>query len=541
MSDFFDKEQPKNEQPLADDTVSEETQDIDNSEAESTVFSVPVEHKNKSVKSGSTKRIVSIIAAVVAVAVLVGGTLAIIKLIPEMSDDETVSTIFDENITVVEADSSKFSTVTVKNKNGEFKLVTQQVDSTDSNGQNKTSKYWTVEGVDASKLSSTAMSKLVSSVADVSATREIDKPAAECGFDEPKIKVSVKSNDDSAYTFMVGNESPDGLGYFLMVEGKDTVYIAPETEIADFDFSLLDLSDTSPIPATIFTTDTSGNKIDDGTYAIFDSLTFSGKLYPENLTIVTNKDESEITTLIPYMITNPTNRYATTEHLSCPVNIFSAEVLVAGNYALDVTDETLKLFGLDDPDVILTMTINGEAKTFKISEVEEGYCAVVYDGATMIRKVDSSTFEFLELSAEDFYYKSLFIHSINDITNLTLKNSEGEIKFDISYEEDDDSNKTYHISTNGTELTASNFQSFYKDFVCIQCSSFDTEEISAEPDSVITFTFYNGEESIVEFYKVNETEYQYSIDGVAMGKITSSSYNKMIKNIQLVAEDKETT
>lgn len=541
MSDFFDKEQTPNEQLPADATVSEDAQDIDYSEAESTVFSAPVEHKNKNVKKGSTKRIVSIVAAVVAVAVLVGGTLAIIKLIPEMKGDETVSTIFDENITVIESDSSKFTNVTVKNKNGEFKLLTQEVATTNDDGETETSEYWTVEGVEASKLSSTSMDQLISSAASVSATREIDKPASECGFDEPKIKVSVKSNDGSDYTFTVGNESPDGLGYYLTVEGKDTVYIAPETEIADFDFSLLDLSDTSPIPATIFSTDTSENKVEDGTYAYFDSLTFSGKLYPENLTIVTNKEESEITSLLPYMITSPMNRYATTEPLSCPVNLFSASVTVAGNYALEVTDETLKLFGLDDPDVVLTMTINGESKYFKISQVEDGYCAVVYDGATMIRKVDSSTFEFLQLSAKDFYYKSLFIYSINDIKNLTLKDGEGETKFDISYEEDDNENKTYHISANGKELTASNFQDFYKDFVCIQCSSFDVEEISAEPDGVVTFTFHNGEESVVKFYKVNETEYQYSINGAVMGKITSSSYNKMVKNIRLVAEDKEST
>ena len=166
---------------------------------------------------------------------------------------------------------------------------------------------------------------------------------------------------------------------------------------------------------------------------------------------------------------------------------------------------------------------------------------MIYDGAVMIRKVSASAFAFLSLKPEDFYYKNLFMNSINDVKTLKFNDSDGEVKFDISYEENENSNKTYHILVDEKEITASYFQSFYADFVGIQCSDFTVQETSAEVAGKITFTFYDDSDTVIEFYRVNETQYQYSIDGINMGKITASAYNKMIKNIKLVAQDNQPT
>ncbi len=527
MSDFFDKNQNESQQGFAEiNSVDKE---------QSTIFSAPAEHKVKAPKKSGKKRITSIIAACLAVAVLVGGTVAVIKLIPEMTEDEAPSSVF-EDIAVVDTDSKAFKTVTITNQNGEFKFMTQQITATNDKGESETTDYWGVEGVDISKLSNTTMNTIISSAASFTAIREIDtKTASECGFDNPKIKVAVASDKFDPYTILVGDTSPDGLGSYMMLEGTDKIYVAADSEFSDFDFALLDLADKTSIPTTTFTTDTSDNKGQDGAYAYFDSLTLSGKLFPETVTIVNNSAKTDSATLIPYIVTSPTKRYANSESLTSLIGIFSSEITVAGSYAFDITDKTLKEFGLDNPDAVVTMTIDGEARSFKISVVDNDYCAVVYDGAKMIRKVLSSSFGFLNLTTENLYYKNLFMNSINDITALELNDSEGKVKFDISYEEDENSNKTYHISVDGKEIVTKNFQDFYADFVGIQCSDFSTQDISAKPDGTVTFTFYDGSKTVIEFYKANDTQYQYRIDGIDMGKITSSAFNKMIKNIRSVA------
>lgn len=534
MSDLFKDNNPELEQSIAADTTKDESAPNASADEDSTVFSTPAEHKDKSKATGGKKRLVSIIAACLAVAILVGGTLAVIKLIPEMTDDETPNTVF-EDIVVVDADSSTFTGVTIKNKNGDFKFTTQQVTTTDEDGETKTTSYWTVDDVDYSKLSSSSLESIITSSASLIATREVSKTVSECGFDEPIVKVTVESSSNDPYTFVVGNESPDGLGYYLMLEGRDTIYVTPQSEFSAFEFTLLDITDTTAIPATTFTVDTSENKVSDGTYAYFDSLVLSGKLYPEPLTITNNPEETEAAQLTPYLVTTPMSRYANTESLVSPINLFSTQTSVDGNYALDITDETLKIFGLDNPDVEITMTISGESRTFKISKVDETYCAVVYDGAKMIRKVQNSSFDFLSLETEDFYYKSLFMYSITELSSLTLEEGEEDIKFDISRELDDRGDNVYTILANGTEIEASNFQNYYSDFVSIQCSNFKIEDTSSNPNAIITFGFSDEKESIVEFYRINDTEYQYSIDGIAMGRIPSSAYNKMIKNLRTIA------
>lgn len=534
MSDFFEKDQNQLENTVNQESVDTSADANEIVDEESTVFSAPVEHKQKAPKNAGKKRLISIIASCVAVAVLVGGTLAIIKLIPEMSGEGTVSSIF-EDIAVVDADSKTFSSITVNNKNGEFKFVTKEINAANQDGQAQTTTYWTLENVDVSKLSTVSLDDIVSSASSITAMREIStKTPSECGFNNPAIKISVTSSKDS-YTVLVGDPSPDKTGTYMMLDGEDKIYLAPDSEFTVFDFTLLDISNKSSIPVTTFNSDTADNKTQDGTYAFFDSLTLSGKSFPETITIVNNKDESDSAALLPYLITTPTNRYANTENLNSLVALFSAEVAVAGNYALDVNDETLKLFGLDNPDVVVTMTIDGEARTFKFSFIDSENCAVVYDGATMIRKVLKQTQAFLQLKPEDLYYKNLFMNSINDIKALKLNDKDGEVKFDISYEEDEDSSKTYFVKANGKDIVAEHFQDFYADFVTTQCTDFTTQEITEKPEGTVTFVFYDDSETVIEFYRINDTEYQYSIDGNAMGKITSSAYQKMVANIKSVA------
>ena len=180
MSDLFENQSNELKTDVADETVSNT---VDTINEESTIFSAPVEHKAKLPVNAGKKRITSIIAACVAVAVLVGGTIAIIKLIPEMKGDETVSSVF-EDIAVVDADSNAFTAVTVNNKNGEFKFVTQQLNGVDADGKEEVTTYWTVEGIDVSKLSTTTTNTIIKAAADVVATREIDtKTPSECGFE----------------------------------------------------------------------------------------------------------------------------------------------------------------------------------------------------------------------------------------------------------------------------------------------------------------------------------------------------------------------
>ena len=79
---------------------NENLNNITETEAEelSTVFSAPAEHKKQANNKGK-KRWPKAVAAALAVAVLIGGTVAVVQLIPEREDD-AVSTPLVEDIKV---------------------------------------------------------------------------------------------------------------------------------------------------------------------------------------------------------------------------------------------------------------------------------------------------------------------------------------------------------------------------------------------------------------------------------------------------------
>lgn len=535
MSDFFENNKELKEQLTTDHTVSEISAE-ETAEEESTVFAAPAEHKDKAPKAANKKRLVSIIAACLAVAILIGGTLAVIKLIPELKDDEVANSVF-EDISLIDKDSSTFTAINITNSNGTFKFIKKEISSTNDKGTTETKTYWTVEEIEVAKMSTDSINSLVSSTASITAIREITtKTKADCGLEKPLISVSVEDATNGSFGFAIGTQSPDGLGHYFALDGSDKIYVVPTSEFSDLQFNLIDLSDKTAIPTTMFTTDTSESKAEDGTYAFFDSLTLSGKLYNDTITIENNKSESASAEVTPYIITTPSKRYAKTENLTPLINLFSNSTVVSGNYSFEINDKTIKEFGLDNPDAIVTLTVNGESKSFKISLIDNTYCAVIYDDATMIRKVNISSFPFLVLKTDDFYDDRPFMYSIIDISTFELVDGEEKIKFEISSTEDENSAKTFHILANGKEIVASDFQNFYADFVGTQCNSFEVEKTSDKPVSTITFTFHNGSNTVVEFYKINETEYQYSINDTPMGRVTSSAYRKIIKNIKAQAE-----
>ena len=542
MSEFSDNKELETVDVQQQESVEPETNY--NDDDFSTIFSAPQEHNDKNVNSNK-KRLIAILASFLAVAVLVGGTISIIKFIPEMESGETSSSVF-EDITVLDLNSDKFDTLTVKNSQGEFKLYTEQLavtadDSEDAeSAEPQTSTAWRVEGVETSKLSNTTVTSIVSAAASVTAKREITtKSASECGFDKPRFEITISSAQVGNYTILVGSASPDGTGIYLKLADKDNIYIVEDSSVSVFEFNLLDLADKTALSAVSFSVDTTDYVDTNGKFISFDSLTIEGKNFPEAITIINNTDTSESGSLMPYIIKTPSERYAKSENIEAPVSMFSSTISVVGIYAYDITNESMAATGLDNPDVYVTLTIQGESKWFKISAIDESHCALIRDDSKMIYKVALTNFPILEYKTDDFYSAWVTLYSINDLSGMNITVDGEKYSFDIDSKEDEDKKVSYTIHCNDELITADYFQTFYQNFVALECSDYNLSDISASADCTVEFKFNDGSTSKLEFYKATETAYQYRLDGMNMGKVTSSAYNKVIKNLKLVAENKE--
>ena len=85
------------------------------------------------------------------------------------------------------------------------------------------------------------------------------------------------------------------------------------------------------------------------------------------------------------------------------------------------------------------------------------------------------------------------------------------------------------------------FQSFWQYLSSLEAIDFSTGNLNEKPELTMTYT-YNKEDAKptqITFVKESAVRYQYSIDGVAMGKIGSSDYTKILKNLERLLEGKQ--
>lgn len=526
MSDFFE----------IDKELEEEKEIAE--EEESFLFSDPQKHEDKKVKSPKSRRLKSIIAAAVAVVVLAAGTFAVVKLIPEKEEENL--DLETPSVTVVNYETGKIESVSVTNEEGSFKFLSEQAEVTVTEGEEEKTELqtkWYLEGYSPDVCSTSRIEEVISVAGKLDALMTTDKKSpSECGFDTPKITAEVALREGEGYTLYVGNESPDGTGTYVKTSKSDDIYIVETYLLDDFTFTLLDFADDSYIEAATFTADVSDYKDDNGNLTTFDYVKISGKSYPEAVTIVPNTDS--FSQYINYTVTTPMKRYA--DNIGTATELFTTSTTVAGGYTFDVSEASLKKFGLDNPDVEITLCVAGEIKTYKIARVDDNYCAVVTDQSKNIKKVATTYLKIAEGKASDFYYAPIAIYSVLDLSNFSVTTGGQTYSFDITVHKEEDAKTPYSVTRDGEEINYENFKDFYYSYVELVCSDFGTEKLTAAPDTTVKLTFADGREGItMTFTKYSATKYQYSVNGVDMGRITSSSYNKFIKNLKLAAENKE--
>lgn len=525
MSDFPGKENSQQENPLSESVaeIKEET---------STVFSDPAEHKKTAVKQ--KKRLLPIIiAAVLAVAVLAGGTFAVIKLIPEREEDSNPSV---EAVKLIDESPNDFKSVTVTNENGTFKLysVEETVEGDTSSGS-ETEIKWYLDGYDKELINTSLASYTVDYASSVEVIKEITaKTAAECGLENPVAKVDIVKNDGTEFSLLIGGDSPDNTGTYVKLSTSDKIYIA-ESEIKEnFVFDAVSFASNDKVEGIAITDDIRNYADDNGLLVTFDAITLSGKNLSEEVIITPNTDDT-FGEYAAYMTVAPTKRIA--DNVSDIFSVFKNGVSVTGAYSFDTSASALKKFGLDDPDLTAKIKVGSLTKTYIFKLQEDGDYAVWYDGSKLIKKVLAANLSFVDYKVTDYYASWVCLQELSDLSNFTVKTTDKTYSFDIAYDDSDEAEESFVITYEGKNVVVKDFKSFYEECVKLACTDFTVDKLNTAPEVSLIFTYADTsyEKTTVDFRKASETKYQYNIDGVDMGKLNSSSINKILKMAEKVA------
>lgn len=505
-----------------------------------TLFSDPQEKKPvKRAKKGSTRRqLTAIIAGLLAVCLLAGGTVAVIKLVPEKTDEDSVSSSLYNSVNIVNYEVDDLDSVTVTNANGKYTFLSETSVDAETSAETVT---WYIDGIDKGFVSSENVQLIAKAAASVKAMRTISgKTAEECGFNSPKYTVEVTSEEHGSYTLYVGYDSPDQTGTYVMLGDSEDIYLVYGTGLDAFDFDIIELADTTKIPAAVFKTSIASYCDDEGTLNSFDTMTIGGKRFSSPIVLAPNTD-SELASYLGYVMTSHSNRYANPDRIKPIFKLFSEGITVAGAYTYDVTAASLAKYRLNDPDVTLTISVGGEKKQYKFSIMDETYCAVVGDDVGYIRKVTISDVPFVEYKLDDFYSSFVYINAISNVSNVTVALDGGEsYSFDITeneVDEDAEDQEECTVTCNGEQIKAEYFQNFYQTLIAVTAADYTTQAVSEAPSMTVTFTRTNGEKTAISYNKVSATKYQYSENGVPVGRIVSSEYNKLVKYVKRVANN----
>lgn len=514
------------------ENLPENQNNFNEQEIESTIFSNPAEHRQKAPKKTGKIRFRIILSSILAVALLVAGTFAVIEFIPEMEED-TDSII--EQITVLNLETDDFELVEVENKNGQF--VLEPIKSgTDDDAVNE----WYLKGYDKDLISTSAVEGVVNNVASILAIREIStKTLNECGLENPQIKVAVTKKDKSKFTVSVGDKSPDNSGVYVKVSTDDKIYLVGDNFDEILGFTELDMANTDAIPA-LKLSDKYDDYYQEEKLSTFDFLTVFGDNFENDIVFQPNQDE-QLSEYMAYFVVAPSKR--TAQNVETVFSCFTDGITVNGAYSLDVKPATIKSLGLNNPDFAVTAEFDGYKYTYKFKAQPDGDYAVIGDDSKLVKKVAASDCEFLSSKETDFYSTFVYIYSIDKVANLKLTANKKTYSFDIQPNEDEDSEQSYIVNYNGKILDSLSFQNFYQSLISLSCSDFTVDKLSVDDEFTVTYTYHDEKvkPTDITFKKASATKYQYYIDGVAGGKVNSSEMKKIINNLENVVSGKTVT
>lgn len=521
-----------------------ENKQLTETEEMSTVFSNPITHKKSAEDKKKFNRIYIILSVILAVAILVGGTIGIVMTIDKRDDGTTSEPTVSEmkvpllSDDVKEIDPYTITNVSVTNQSGSYKLYSVKEKDTTSSSSRVVN--WYVDGIERDLIDTYSTADIVMSLSDITAFKEITaKSSKDCGLDEPQATAVLTFETGENVEILLGNKSLDGSGSYLKIRDKDKIYLVDSSVTNTFLSDVYNLANSDPIGNFPVTSDMGDYLGSDGLLGRFEKLTITGKNFPQPVVIEEQPNE-QLVDLVGYITTSPTNHVA--DGINEIFTAFKSGINVSGTYSFDKSDASIKKFGLDNPDFVATAEVQGVKHTIKFKEQPTAeddskvYYAVISDDSKLIQKVNVESIPFVKQVTKDFYSSWVCLISIDDISAFTVDTPNGTHRFEITDIEDEESDERYSLTHNGESFDTETFQDFYFEVVSLPCNDYTIDNVAHNPEYTFTFDFEADKagKNVITFVKVSETRYQYYSDGIAMGKVTMTDLSKIIKMLEKV-------
>ena len=417
---------------------------------------------------------------------------------------------------------SSIQSIKVENEFGTYKVYR---DSTDT---------FQLQGYEGIQFEANAFSSLIVSAGTPTAMKRVgydltDEELANYGLTKPQAKWTVISTNDEKYTMLVGDRLLTEAGYYVMLEGRNAVYIVG-TSIAE-----TILSPASAIIAPILTAGMTQND-----YFYVDEFTIwhGEDLFVHTARIPDSQKQNpnavvEVALLYPSTeIDGKTSYYSINENLYFEV-LYSLMTLEASSVVEFLPDDNARsTYGLEDPAYTVAYSFQGYDFYIFVSELQDdGYYYATSNlfGYTTICRVSPDSFYWLEKEQFNWIFQSPFYEYITTLSRLTVKGDGVDVDFRLTHGKDEDGNNTLDVIEVNSDTKISNeniknFREYYKTLINVankQYADLSDEDVAAltsdESKLVMTMSYENlsGETRTYKFYKY----YEASTGEMSSGKI----------------------
>lgn len=339
----------------------------------------------------------------------------------------------------------------------------------------------------------------------------------------------VERTDGTSYKVYVGDLIPTGAGYYVRMEGRDSVHVL-DTGLGD---SVL--VDKRTLLQPYISTPISQNEY-------FQITNF--KLYKNRelfVEIINDELPEDSDALVNYKMLQPARYELNTDNYDTILRTFISFV---GDSVADteISDETLEKYGFADENAYrISFDFQDKTYNFLISPLNENgnhYITAVDFGA--IVEISPDKLPFLQWDIMKYVSPTLFSMNINDVAAISVEADGVKDEFVI-----EGTGQELTVTSGGKALDVPNFRQYYKSLLYLTLQDYSERPAQGEtPFCTLKVTTDAGEELVYDFYFLTTRKCFYTVNGEGEFYVIRDSVLKLISDTkkvlageQVIAED----
>lgn len=329
------------------------------------------------------------------------------------------------------------------------------------------------------------------------------------GLDAPQCTVEIIYTDGTTFRCNVGNKTPSGNAYYMIVDGDARVLTMSYATSINY---LRTLNSLRPVADISIVSD-------EFTYM---KLEKNGELVLE-ADVVTGDQKVGITTvefIQPWRSGINAEKFST---LLDTIGSFTFGGIASGDF------DNLANYGLDQPTIKMELRTTSKSYTLLIgaqSDVD-GYVYAKLEGSDLIYYLSTESAQALDVNAYDLMDKLMLLVGVGTIQNFEFQGFGEQIQVDVAQTNEVDENgdvvldsdnqpkQTQVFSIDGKEMPEDQSRYFYQYCVGITADTPIEEGWQPTGDAVasIIYTKISGEKTRLDFYEYDKDFYAISQNG----------------------------